>query len=139
MATIPSRSTDSEFAVPEIVAEKISAVVRRTRGLRLLAGVVLALTSAFIVVLVAIGIDWLFVLFETAHRARLTSVALIATGILGLTCVAVSLLRRVSALDAARRIDEQNPQLQERWMSVSQFSTTKSAPEMRGSETMRRK
>ena len=125
--------------MPSVVDGKISEVLKRNRAVRLLSGLAIAAAAALFVLLLAIGIDGFFVLFETESRARVRNFALIAM----LTLLACSLgwavFRRVSRIDAARQIDDQIPQLQERWTSVTDFASANVPTSMRGSETFIRK
>ena len=139
MATLPFDHPASDHLVPPVVAEKISDVVNRTRSTRLFSAAVVALAAILIVMLVAIGVDWALVLFEPGQRTRLTVASLVMMGILTAICLGMAAIRRFSKLDAARQIDEHLPQLQERWTSITEFSSTRAAPEIRGSETLIRK
>ena len=138
MSTLPFDRA-SERLVPPVVANKISAVVKRTWGMRLLSAAVLALTAASAVMLIALAIDWVFVPFDAQSRTQLTNASMIAMALLAITCLGRSLIRRVSDLEAAHRIDQQTPELQERWQSLTEFSTAESIPQLRGSETFIRK
>ncbi|MFO1019844.1 MAG: DUF4175 family protein [Planctomycetales bacterium] len=139
MATLPFPENNSQFAVPEIVSEKITSVVKQTRGRRLLSGAILGLGAGLVVMLLAIVADWMLVLFDPALRGQLTFIACIGMGILGLASVIFAALRSVTPLDVARQIDRQHPELQERWTSVTEFSTTTAALEVQGSEALRKK
>ncbi len=139
MATRDLDHWAADRLVPTVVAEKISNVVNRTRGTRLVSGAIISLAAAGVVLLAAIGIDWALVLFEPAQRTQLTFASLITIASLSVICLGMMAFRRVSKLEAARQIDEQLPQLQERWTSVTEFSSTQAAPELRGSETFIRR
>ncbi|MCA9096827.1 MAG: hypothetical protein KDA36_00500, partial [Planctomycetaceae bacterium] len=139
MATIPNRESSSEFTVPEVVKEKIAAVVQRTWGARLLSGAILSIAAALVILLAAIVIDWAFVLFDPGQRAMVTYSAGLLMGLIGVGLIGFAGLRRLSPIETARQIDEQIPELQERWSSVSEFSTTIESEEYRGSAAMRLK
>ncbi|WP_010584737.1 hypothetical protein [Schlesneria paludicola] len=139
MASPSSDHAAADHLVPMVVSGKISDVVNRTRGMRLIGGAVVALAAALAVMLIAIGVDWAAVLFEPAQRTVLTLATFAMMGVLALSCLGIAATRRMSNLDAARQIDEQVPQLEERWTSVTEFSTTHAAPSIRGSETFIRK
>ena len=135
--TTTSRSQQSSvMQVPASVSHVISDVVTRARRTRLLAGVVLALTTALLLLLIAIGLDWSLVLFESATRTRLTTTTVAIMAVLGLVCMVWAGRQRVTSLEAAHQIDQQNPQLQERWTSVTAFSQVPSGTGHRGSEAM---
>ena len=125
--------------VPHVVSEKIADVIQRMRGNRISAAVVLTLAAACAVLLIAISVDWAFVLFEPAQRTQLTFAALCTMGVIAFVCVGIAITRRVTALEAAHQIDEQTPVLQERWASLTEFSTTRDTPALRGSEAFIRK
>ncbi len=125
--------------VPANVSRMISDLVTRTRRSRLLAGAVLALTAASLLLLIAMGVDWSLVLFEPGTRALLTTITVAVMVITAVICVGWAWQRRVTTLEAARQIDLQNPELQERWTSVTEFSHAASGAGLQGSEAMIRR
>ena len=106
MSTLPF-DHDSQHLVPPVVAGKISEVVKRARGIRLLSALVTALAAAATVLLVAIAVDWSCTLFDAGWRTLLTNTSLIAMGLLGVACLIRAVMQRVSKLEAAHRIDQQ--------------------------------
>lgn len=139
MASVPYSHQSSNSVMPSVVDGKISEVVKRTRTARLLSGLVVAAATCLLVLLCAIAFDWFFVLFETQARAQVRNFALLAMVTALAACVGWSILRRVSRIDAARQIDQQIPQLEERWTSVTDFAGANVPTSMRGSETFIRK
>lgn len=136
MTTTHRSLQGAPLQVPANVSRTISDVVTRTRRTRLLAGAILALTASSLLLLIAIGLDWSFVLFEPATRAQLTTVTAAIMAISALTCLGWAWRQRVTLLDAARQIDQQNPELQERWTSVTAFSRDPAGTANHGSEAM---
>ncbi|MFO0916830.1 MAG: hypothetical protein U0872_00745 [Planctomycetaceae bacterium] len=139
MSSVPVSRPESTIAVPGQVTEKISRVVQKTRESRLISGAILAAAGALLILLAAILIDWTLVLFETEQRRGLTLFGLLATGGLGIGLIAFAWMRRMTLFEAARQIDRQIPELEERWTSVLDFAFSASAPELRGAESLRRK
>ena len=139
MATVPFSHQSSNSIMPSVVDGKISEVLKRNRTVRLLSGLVIAAAAALFVLLFAIGIDGFFVLFETESRAQVRNSAMIAMLTLVVCSLGWAVFRRVSRIDAARQIDEQIPQLEERWTSVTDFASAIVPKSMRGSETFIRK
>lgn len=136
MSTTSHPQNNPVVQVPLSVSRVIAEVVTRARRTRLLAGVVLALSVALLLLLIAIGLDWSLVLFESATRARVTMSTFAIMAVWGILCFAWAGRQRVTSLEAARRIDEQNPELQERWASVTAFSQVAPGAGHRGSEAM---
>ncbi len=139
MTMTPRLQEGTALLVPDNVSRMISAVVTRTHRTRLLAGALLALTVASVLLLIAIGLDWSLVLFDPGVRSQLTTVTIVVMAISALTCVGWAWRRRVTGLEAARQIDLQNPELQERWASVTEFSRDVSGTGRQGSEVMIRR
>jgi|GEM_PF-4879672 len=139
MVTRSFDHADSDPLVPEVVSQKIARVVKRTRGTLFLSGTLIAMAAALLVMLIAIGVDWALVLVESFQRSQLTFAALTSMGVLAVICFGLTTFRGISTQDAARRIDEQVPALEERWESVTEFSSTTANPELRGSEAFIRK
>jgi cell fate (sporulation/competence/biofilm development) regulator YmcA (YheA/YmcA/DUF963 family) len=139
MTMTPRLHQGPAVQVPDNVSRMISTVVTRTRRTRLLAGALLALTLASVLLLIAMGLDWSLVLFDPAARVQLTTATTIVMAISALTCVVWAVQRRVTGLEAARQIDLQNPELQERWTSITEFSRNASSTRHQGSEAMLRR
>lgn len=135
MSTVRFEGQSSNRLVPDVVSNKISRVISRARGLRLLSGACVAFASALVVLLVAIAVDWAFVLFDPAIRTQITMAALGAMAALALACLGIAVFKGLTTIDAAKTIDQQVPELMERWTSINEFSTSSDPQEMRGSET----
>ncbi len=139
MSSVPVSRGESAIPVPGQVADKIVGVVKKTQESRLISGGILAAAAALLVLLAAILIDWNLVLFDTEQRGWLTCLGLVAMSVLAIGVVAAAWMRRMTPLEAARQIDRHVPELEERWTSVMEFASTRSAPELRGAESLRRK
>ena len=136
MTTIPSMHQPTTLQVPANVSRMISDLITRSRRTRLRAGAVLAIAAALLLVLIAIGLDWSLVLFDSEARVQLTTATVVAMLVLALACLAWAWRLQITSLDAARKIDQQNPQLEERWTSVTEFSRRAAGGGLHGSEAL---
>ena len=87
MTTIKRADQETTLQVPENVSRMISELITRSLRTRLRAGAVLAIASAMLLVLIAIGLDWSFVLFDSAARVQLTTATVVAMVVTALTCL----------------------------------------------------
>ena len=125
--------------IPVEMLDKLHAVRRRERRIRLQAGLARASAVLLTAMLVMMALDWLVTPRQGPWRWIMTISALsCAAAALVLGCM-IPLLRRRSLDSIARQVDRAHPSLQERCQTVTEFALSKDAPEIRGSEGMIRK
>ena len=125
--------------MPVEMLDKLHAVLRRERRLRLQAGLARACAILLTATLVMMALDWLATPRQGPWRWIMTLSALACgAAALVLGCM-IPLLHRRSLDSVAQQVDRAHPSLQERCQTVAEFARSKDAPEIRGSEGMIRK
>ncbi len=129
-------TNDSRSNLPPNVAQKLRSIRRRARTLAFLEG--LARTGAVLIgaMLVAMLIDLAVGWLDPRARYLVTSVALGSVAILCLLWCALPVLRRRTIVSTARDVDQNVPQLEERWSTVTELAQNNDAAEVRGSQAM---
>jgi hypothetical protein len=125
--------------IPVEMLDKLHAVLRRERRIRLQAGLARACAILLTAMLVMMALDWLTAPRQGPWRWIMTFFAL-ACGAAALVLGGmIPLLRRRSLDSVAQQVDRAHPSLQERCQTVAEFARSKDAQEIRGSEGMIRK
>ncbi|MGB7342979.1 MAG: hypothetical protein WBD20_02090, partial [Pirellulaceae bacterium] len=111
--------------LPTAIAHKLRSVQRRQIALTTTRGVAIGLGVLLIGMVVAMTIDWLFLLLSPLARTALTT-ATLATGIVAIVMAVAMPIRKVCGIrQAARTVDAKVPHLQERWTTVATLFNTK--------------
>ncbi|MGA2558018.1 MAG: DUF4175 family protein, partial [Verrucomicrobiota bacterium] len=125
--------------IPVEILDKLHAVLRRDRFIRLQAGLARACAVLLSAMLLMMALDWLAAPRQGPWRWIMTCSALACgAAALLLGCI-IPLLRRRSLDSLARQVDRAHPALQERCQTVAEFAQSKDQPDIRGSEGMIRK
>ena len=130
------KTNDSQPQLPPNVAQKLRSIRRRALVLALLEG--LAHTGAILIgaMLVAMLIDLAVGWLDPLARYTVTSVALGSVAILFLLWCALPFIRRRTIVSTAREVDQNVPQLEERWSTVTELAQNNDRAEVRGSQAM---
>ena len=114
--------------LPSVIEHKLSWIKRRQIALTLAQGIAIGLGVLFAGLIVAMAIDWIFVLFSPAKRTLLTTATLV-TAIATALVALIGPLRRVwSVQHAARVVDDNVPALQQRWTTVTSLKLSPKEP-----------
>jgi hypothetical protein len=134
--TLLMKTNDSRPKLPPNVAQKLRRIRRRARVLALLEG--LASTGAVLIgaMLVAMLIDLAVGWLDPLARYTVTSLALGSVAVLCLLWCALPFIRRRTIVSTAREVDQNVPQLEERWSTVTELAQNNDAAEVRGSQAM---
>jgi hypothetical protein len=131
-ATAPSPRA---IAIPNVIADRIAAVRRRRRLLEMCAAAAGAIAIALVVVAFAAGLDWRFAWNHPIARWLPLVAALGAVA-----CVLAPRLARMRARTPVARealeIDRAIPELEERWSTTSELSTSQCDPALLGSPAL---
>ena len=114
--------------LPSAIQHKLRAIQRRQMAFSTVRGIAIGLGMLSLGLVGAMAIDWIFVLFGSTTRTLLTC-ATVGTSIAVAVVALVGPLR--SAWDirqAARSVDSQVPNLQQRWTTVASFSQPSQSP-----------
>lgn len=131
--------TNAGSRMPLALLAKLEAVRRRARRTSLAAAGLRSLAILLLVMALAMAIDAVSGIHESAARWGLTGSAL-AVGLAAITWFCLWPLRRGRSLaDVARLVDQAHPSLEERFETLTEFSGTQESAEFRGSESLRRK
>jgi hypothetical protein len=125
-----------ESRIPAALLQKLDEVRRHDRRVRVLTGLLRGLSVLLGAMLVAITIDWLASLHNQGWRWTLTLIALSCGGVALVYGCLLPLLRSRSLTSLAREVDEAHPNLEERYLTLTEFARSNDAPELRGSESM---
>ncbi len=110
--------------VPHAVMDKLNAVKGRTLKVRISTALVAAVVVLMAAMALAMLVDWLATLYDSQWRIALTYSALTAAGVTfciwGMTAWRQSRQIRRAASDVDRGI----PQLEQRWSTIAQLSTS---------------
>lgn len=123
-------------SLPAVMQNKLQSVRWRKATLALSRAVAIAAAVLIAGMVLAMAIDWWFTLFSTSVRTALTS-----------TCVAVGfgafcltglqpLIEAFGWNRAAANVDNQIPQLEERWTTVASFNKSDQQPESQTGQAM---
>jgi len=125
--------------IPAEMLEKLHAVLRHDRRIRLQTGLTRACAVLLTAMLVTMAIDWLATPREGPWRWLLTLSALACAGAALLPGCLIPLFRSRSLDSVAAQVDRAHPSLQERCQTTTEFALCQDQPEIRGSEGMIRK
>lgn len=115
------------LTLPNTIAEKLQSVRKRTFKLRLVTAVV----ASVVVLLAAMGlamlIDYMAVLYDSAWRTVLTTSALFAAGITLVAWIVAGWRYSRRLQRSAQAVDRSIPQLEERWTTVTNVASSPDA------------
>ncbi|MCA9084359.1 MAG: hypothetical protein KDA81_09905, partial [Planctomycetaceae bacterium] len=114
----------NNHVLPSAIEAKLRSIRWRQIMLALVRAVVASATVLCAAMLVAMIIDWWFVLFSTTIRTILTTVSLTAAGVTLLVVGRSPLLKALRIRAVAEAADRTVPQLEERWLTVASFANT---------------
>jgi len=122
--------------LPTAIEQKLRAVRRRQFVLLTTRGLAIGFGALLMGMIIAMTIDWSFVIFSPAARLALTLVTIaIAAGVTALALL--NPLRNASTFkQIARLIDASVPSLQQRWTTVTNLASTHQATATARSESM---
>lgn len=125
--------------MPAGMLQKLRAVSRRDRLVRLQTGLARACAILLSTMLLMMAIDWLATPQEGPWRWIMTISALACGAAALLLGCLIPLFRSRSLDSVAEQVDRANPALEERCQTVTEFAHCKDQPAIRGSEGMIRK
>ena len=111
-----------KFTLPGAMAQKLELVRRRTLKVRVGTAIIAAIAVLLSAMGIAMLVDWLSTLFDFRWRAVLTysAWAMAITTLVSWGLAAWRHTRRVDGV--AAKVDQQIPELEERWSTVTQIS-----------------
>lgn len=128
MTQIPQK-----IAIPAAIADKLDDVRRRTLRVRLGTAIVAAIGVLLTAMAVAMLVDWLATIYDFRWRALLTYSAWTAAGAT-LIAWAVAAWRHTRRVEhVAAKVDQEIPELEERWSTVTELSNSNGAANGTGS------
>lgn len=123
-------------ALPSAMEQKLRQIRWRQTLLSILRAVAIAVSVLMVAMVVAMAFDWSVTLFSTSVRTSLTLGA-IALAIGALVSLGLPpLLAAMRITHAASNADEQVPQLEERWTTVTSFAKSEHQPTSRTGQAM---
>src|SRR5947208_552501 len=125
--------------MPAAMLGKLREVQRRYFRACLEAGLYRGIAILLTAMLVAMAIDGWIILYDHRLRWALTLGSLSCAALGMLLGGIMPLLRKRSLNSFAREIDAAHPLLEERFLSLAEFSESQDSPAIRGSEAMIRK
>jgi hypothetical protein len=129
----------SASSIPAEMLNKLHAVLRHERRVRLQTGLTRACAVLLTAMLAMMALDWLANPSASPWRWLMTLSAL-ACGVAALLLGCLIPLLRSRSLDSvAAQVDRTHPALQERCQTTAEFAQCRDQPEIRGSEGMIRK
>jgi hypothetical protein len=126
----------SATQLPPSVAAKIRGAQRRDWTITATRGLFISLTTFIVIIGLAMALDWVIMPIAIAARVTLTTVALTIIGITFAMAFVRRALQRQRIEQIALQIDQQVPQLEERWSTVTELSASDDPPAMRGSDAL---
>jgi hypothetical protein len=125
--------------MPAEMLEKLRAVQRHHRSVRLQTGLARTVAVLLAAMLLMMVLDWLVSPQPGLWRWIMTLSALSCGGVALILGCMIPLLRHRTLDSVARDVDASHPDLEERAQTVTEFSHSTDAPEIRGSPGMIRK
>lgn len=123
-------------ALPVAIEKTLRSIRLRQLSFGLLGALALALSVMIVAMILAMIVDWSFVLFSPAARMTLT-VATLGLSIGALTAAGVPVIfRALGWARAARDVDQGVPQLEERWTTVTSMAMAAERPRSAAAEAM---
>ena len=101
----------------------------------MLRGLAVLLTA----MLLAMVVDWLSVLHDGRLRWALTLLALACAAVALIRGALLPLFKSRSLASIARQVDDANPNLEERYLTLTGFAQSGDSPELRGSDALLKK
>lgn len=115
-------TTKSHWQIPSVMESKLRSLRRRSWLLIAFRGLAIAISVLVLAMMIAMTIDWVFVLFDWRPRVFLT-LATLLLAVVSLLWTTVSRFRRFAKLQStAQQVDAAVPQLQHRWSTVAQMN-----------------
>lgn len=108
--------------LPAIIELKLNQVRRRRALVSLLRTIAVGTSVLTATMVIAMLIDWELMLFDTGLRTALTITSLVLTAWAVLLTTAPILITSMGRLDAARDVDGEIPQLEERWQTITEVA-----------------
>ncbi len=125
-------------ALPSSMEQKLRSILRRQAILTLLRAVAIGAAVLIAAMVFAMIIDWGFTLFSTGVRTVLT----VSSILLAVAALVGTLIPRLLTLfrwtRAANNVDEEIPELEERWTTVASFSESDHQPKTEAEKAMLR-
>ncbi|MDE0737012.1 MAG: hypothetical protein OSB47_14415, partial [Pirellulaceae bacterium] len=132
-----SLTMDRDYSqVPELIVKKLQALIRRSRLVTLVRGLLAVMAVALGVLLVAMAIDATVTIFSSTGRWILSLVSLAAVLLTGYCFLVRPLARTFTLAGIARLIENRHPELEERLSSAVELLSSPDAPELKGSNLM---
>lgn len=123
-------------SLPATIAAKLHSV-RLRQAILLAIGALLTAVSLFVVAMVAaMTIDWVVSLRSVPTRVLLTTTACLIGVFAFLVLFVKPLSRTLGWTDAARSVDDEIPQMEERWTTVTHFASTGKRPKSATAQAM---
>jgi hypothetical protein len=122
--------------LPPVLVERLDEVRRRDASLKLVAGLLDALSLFLVALFFALSIDWAFTLFSTSIRSLLTYVALGGGGAALIALAIVPRFKRRTLPELAATVDRSVPDLEERWETVTRLNSSNDPESITGSPVM---
>ncbi len=110
--------------VPDAVMHKLNAVRRRTLKVRISTAITAAAGVLMAAMALAMLVDWLATLYDSQWRVALTYSALTAAALTLCAWVMTAWRRSRQIRHAASDVDRGMPQLEQRWSTIAQLSTS---------------
>lgn len=117
-----------DMALPSAMASKLRSIRRRLFLIGLLRSAFFAASILLVLMAAAMLVDWIHPLFDVGARIFLTATTLAIAGAAWLGFALPAVLSAVRWTNAARTVDEQVPQLEERWTTVASISCSNHRP-----------
>lgn len=123
-------------ALPSAMEQKLRQIRWRQTLLASVRAVAIAVSVLIVAMVVAMTLDWSFTLFSTGVRTSLT-IGSVALAVAALIVVgAPPLLAALRISHAASNADDEVPQLEERWTTVTSFAKSEHQPTSKTGKAM---
>lgn len=129
-----SRVIDNH-AIPAAIKEKLHSIRIRASVVATLRAIAVAVTVLLIAMVLVMAADWWFMFLSTSVRASLTGGTLLATAVALLLFSIRPISQALGWSFAANKVDQEIPQMQERWTTVASFGANKQ-PESKAEQAM---
>jgi hypothetical protein len=133
--TIVERSAKNG-GLPSVIATRLAQVRRRESQIKLIRGLLAALTVVLALLLVALVLDWTINFFDTGARTAIRDVTLAVGALAALLLIVGPQLKRRALADVAADVDRNVPRLEERWQTVSSLSASTDPESVFGSRAL---
>lgn len=110
------------MTIPSSMESKLRTIQKRLIGRTLLRAAAIGASVLILLMILSMIVDWSLMLFDPAVRVSLTVGSLLAAVIACLWAGYRPLSRVLGWTDAAKRVDDETPLLEERWTTVLTFT-----------------